>query len=57
MLDSEISERFSILEVVLKEIQEGNVVGGHSHHNLVLLLEALETLNGSLDFLVFDVVD
>jgi hypothetical protein len=57
VLNGQVSELLGILEVVFKEVQERNVVGSHSHHDLVLLLESLEGLNSSLDFLVLDVMD
>ena len=57
MLDREITELFSSLEVILKEVQEGDVVGSHGHHDLVLLLKGLERFDGSLDLLVLDVVN
>ena len=57
MLDGQVSEVLSVLEVVLEEVQERDIVGGHGHHNLVLLLESFEALDSLLDLLVFDEVD
>ena len=57
MLDGQVSEVLSVLEVVLEEVQERDIVGGHCHHNLVLLLESFEALDSLLDLLVFDEVD
>ena len=57
VLNSEISERFSTLEIVFQEVQERDVVRSHSHHDLVFLLKAFETLDSSFDLLVLDVMD
>ena len=57
MLDGQVSELFSIFEIILQEVEERDVVGSHGHHDLVLLLEALEALNGLLDLFVLDEVD
>ena len=51
MLDGQVSEVLSVLEVVLEEVQERDIVGGHGHHNLVLLLESFEALDSLLDLL------
>ena len=47
----------SVLEIILEEVKERDVVGGHCHHDLVLLLKALEALNGLLYLLVLNEVD
>ena len=57
VLDSEVSEVLSVLEVILEEVEERNVVGGHRHHDLVLLFESLEALNSLLNLLVLDKMD
>ena len=57
MLNREITELLGGLEVILEEVQEGDVVGGHRHHYLVLLLERLERFNRALDLFVFNVVN
>jgi len=57
VLDGEIGEMLSILEIVFQEVQERDIVRSHCHHYLVFLLEALEALDSFLDFLVFDKVD
>lgn len=57
MLDGNISERFSTFEVVLKEVEERDVVGSHGHHDFVLLFEAFETLDGLIDLFVLNIMD
>ena len=57
MLNGKVTELLGGLEVVFEEVQEGDVVGGHGHHDLVFLLEGLEGLDRALDLLVLDVVD
>ena len=57
MLDGEIGKVFSGLEVVLKEVEERDVVGSSGHHDFVFLLKGLEGGDGLLDVLVLDVVD
>ena len=57
MLNGQVSEMLSVLKVILKEVQERDVVRGHGHHDLVFLLEALEALDSLLDLFVLDEVD
>jgi len=57
MLDSQVGELFGIFEIVFQEIEERDVVRGHSHHDLVFLFESLEALDSCFDLLVLDVVD
>ena len=57
VLDSEISEVLGVLKIVLEEVKERDVVGGHSHHDLIFLLEALKALDSLLNFLVLDEMD
>ena len=47
----------SVLEIILEEVKERDVVGGHCHHDFVLLLETLEALDSLLDLLVLDEVN
>ena len=54
MLDGKIGELLSIFEVIFQEVEEGNVIRGHGHHDLVLFLKGLEVFNGLLNFLVLD---
>jgi hypothetical protein len=57
VLDGEIGEGLSGFEIVLQEVEEGDVVRSHSHHNFIFLFESLEALDGSLNLFVLDVVD
>ena len=52
MLNRKVCKRLSQLEIVLQEVEEGNIVRGHSHHNFVFLFKGLEAFNSALNFLV-----
>ena len=57
MLDGKVCEMLCILEIVLKEVEKGDVILSHSHHNLVFLLEPFEAFDSFLYLLILYEVD